>query len=130
MELIRTFDILENLIAVCPHKADMLNGKIKGKWIGYSVKEYTELTDKASCGLLALGLKKGDLVATISNNRPEWNIMDMAFSKAGVIHVPIYPTISEADYTYILSNCEPKYLIVADKVLYEKLKPKYQHRQS
>ena len=72
---------------------------------------------------MALGLKKGDLVVTISNNRPEWNIMDMALSQAGIIHVPIYPTISEDDYTYILNNCEPKMVIVSDKLLHDKIKP-------
>jgi long-chain acyl-CoA synthetase len=72
---------------------------------------------------MALGLKKGDLVVTISSNRPEWNYLDMALSQSGIIHVPIYPTISEDDYTYILNNCEPKILIVSDKMLQDKIKP-------
>jgi long-chain acyl-CoA synthetase len=121
MELNRTFDILENLLRICPDKADMLAGKEKGAWVKYAVKDYKYLADCASYGLLAMGLKKGDRIATISNNRPEWNIMDMAFSQAGIVHVPVYPTISDVDYQHILDNCEPKYLIVADKQLYEKL---------
>jgi long-chain acyl-CoA synthetase len=123
MELIRTFDILNNLLELCPDKTDMLSGKEKGTWIKYSVKDYAEMAQKTSLGLLALGLKKGDLVVTISNNRPEWNIMDMALSQIGVVHVPIYPTISDDDYTYILNNCEPKVVIVSDKSLYDKISP-------
>jgi long-chain acyl-CoA synthetase len=123
MELKRTFDILNNLSELCPEKTDMLAGKEKGAWVKYSVKDYVDLAGKTSCGLLAMGLTKGDLVVTISNNRPEWNIMDMALSQAGIVHVPVYPTISEDDYSYIFNNCEPKCLIVSDKSLYEKTKP-------
>jgi long-subunit acyl-CoA synthetase (AMP-forming) len=46
----------------------------------------------------------------------------MAVSQAGMIHVPIYPTISESDYEYILNHCEPKIIIVSDKSLYAKIK--------
>jgi long-chain acyl-CoA synthetase len=123
MELIRTFDILTNLLELCPDKTDMLSGKEKGTWIKFSVKDYVEMTEKTSFGLLALGLQKGDLVLTISNNRPEWNIMDMALSQIGVVHVPVYPTISEDDYTFILNDCEPKLVIVSDKSLFDKISP-------
>jgi len=123
MELKRTFEILDYLQSLCPEKEDILAGKEKGNWIRYSVKDYAELVESTSLGLLALGLKKGDLVVTISNNRPEWNIMDMALSRSGIVHVPVYPTISEDDYIYILNNCEPKYVIVSDKQLYDKIRP-------
>ncbi len=123
MELTRTFDILSNLLSICPEKDDMLVNKDKGKWIKHSVKEYVESAENTAYGLMALGLKKGDLVVTISNNRPEWNYMDMALSQSGIIHVPVYPTISEDDYTYILNNCEPKILIISDKLLHDKIKP-------
>jgi len=123
MDLKRTFDILNNLLNLCPDKEDMLCSKDKGNWVRYSVKDYLNMAEKVSYGLLEMGLKKGDLVVTISNNRPEWNFMDMALSQTGIVHVPVYPTISEDDYTYILNNCEPKLLVVSDKSLYDKLKP-------
>jgi long-chain acyl-CoA synthetase len=119
----RTFDILDHLLGICPEKDDILACKEKGTWVKYPVRDYLEMVENTSYGLIALGLKKGDMVATISNNRPEWNIVDMALSQAGIIHVPIYPTISEDDYAYILGNCEPKLLIVSDRSLYDKLKP-------
>jgi long-chain acyl-CoA synthetase len=123
MELQRTFDVLDNLLNICPEKDDILASKDKGSWVKYSVRDYLGQVENTSYGLMAMGLKKGDLIATVSNNRPEWNILDMAMSQIGVIHVPIYPTISEDDYTYILNNCEPKLLFVSDKSLYEKLSP-------
>jgi long-chain acyl-CoA synthetase len=123
MELTRTFEILDNLKAICPEKNDILSGKEKGKWVRYSVQDYINQTNYTSYGLMALGLKKGDLVVTISNNRPEWNIMDMALSQAGIVHVPIYPTISEDDYSYILNNCEPRLVVVSDKSLFERISP-------
>lgn len=123
MELNRTFDILENLLQICPEKKDILACREKGSWKKYSVKEYIELVEHTSYGLMEIGLKKGDLVVTISNNRPEWNFMDMALSQAGMVHVPVYPTISENDYKYILNNCEPKLLIVSDRLLYDKISP-------
>ncbi len=123
MELKRTFDILDNLLGICPEKDDMLCSKEKGQWIKCSVREYLEQVEYTSYGLLNLGLGKGDLVVTISNNRPEWNIMDMALAQCGIVHVPVYPTISEDDYSYILNNCEPKLVIVSDKQLHDRIKP-------
>jgi long-chain acyl-CoA synthetase len=72
---------------------------------------------------MALGLKKGDRIATISSGRPEWNFIDMGMSQAGFVHVPIYPTISSEDYDYILRHAEPKLVFIADKGLFEKLSP-------
>lgn len=123
MELLRTFDILDNISKLCPDKEDILASKEKGAWLRYSVKEYIQLVELTSYGLMSMGLIKGDLVVTISNNRPEWNIMDMAMSQAGIIHVPVYPTISEDDYAYILANCQPKLVVVSDRSLHEKIKP-------
>jgi long-chain acyl-CoA synthetase len=123
MALSRTFDILDNLLEICPDKVDILATKEKGNWITYPVRDYVRMATLTSYGLMALGLKKGDLIVTISNNRPEWNMVDMAISQAGMVHVPIYPTISEDDYTYILNNCEPKMVIVSDKSLFDKISP-------
>ncbi len=123
MELRRTFDILDNLLELCPDKPDMLACKENGGWKTYSVREYVERAGSLALGLLEMGLKKGDMVVTVSNNRPEWNFMDMALSQAGIVHVPIYPTLSGDDYSFILKNCQPRLIVVSDKSLYDKLKP-------
>jgi len=71
---------------------------------------------------MAKGFKKGDKIATVSNNRPEWNFVDMGMSMIGVVHVPIYPTISDEEYKYILEHSDAKMLIVSDIILYKRLK--------
>ncbi len=122
MEFKRTFDFLEILDKEII-KDDMLAAKEEGKWVKYSTHEYVENATIISCALIELGLKPEDRVVTISNNRPEWNFVDMGLSQAGIIHVPIYPTISTEDYKYILNHAQPKIVIVSDKALYNKVKP-------
>jgi long-chain acyl-CoA synthetase len=123
MQFTRTFDLLDRYATLFPAKEDVLAGKSEGKWVRYSTKEYIEIANNFSCGLLELGLQKGDKIALVSNNRPEWNFIDMGMAMIGVIGIPIYPTISAEDYNYILNHAEPKYLIVSDRGLVEKLKP-------
>jgi long-chain acyl-CoA synthetase len=70
---------------------------------------------------MQLGIKKGDRIATITFNRPEWNFLDMAIMQIGAVHVPIYPTISESDYQYILHHAEVKMVFVAGWELLRKI---------
>lgn len=122
MEVSRTFDILEQYRTKY-QKEDALAAKQQGEWKTYSSNEYIELSYAFSYGLLAMGLKKGDKIALISNNRPEWNFIDMGMSQLGIVSVPIYPTISIEDYKYILGHAEPQLVIVSDKTLYKKVSP-------
>ena len=71
--------------------------------------------------MLQLGVKPGDKIATISNNRPEWNFLDMGILQIGAVHVPIYPTISESDYKYILAHSEVKYVFISGKEIMRKI---------
>lgn len=104
-------------------RADALGGKNSKDWYVYSTAQYVEKSHHFAMGLMALGLQKGDKVATVTTNRPEWNFADMGLAMTGIIHVPIYPTISDEEYSYILEHAEVKMLIVGDKKLYEKLSP-------
>jgi long-chain acyl-CoA synthetase len=123
MEITRTFDLLENIRQRYNSKDDVLAGKENGKWIKYNVHEYISQANAFSYGLLSMGLVKGDKVVTITNNRPEWNFIDMGLAQIGVVHVPVYPTISKDDYYYIFTHCQPKMVIVSDKQLFDKIKP-------
>jgi long-chain acyl-CoA synthetase len=123
MEIKRTFDLLARFKELFPDKEDVLAAKKNGQWIKFSTSDYIEAANNVSYGLLEMGFKKGDKIATISNNRPEWNFIDMGSAQAGVVHVPIYPTISDEEFRYILENSDAKVLIVSDKALYETLKP-------
>ncbi len=122
IQVTRTFDILEHCLQEFPRE-DALGGKEEGKWYTYSTEEYNKKSHQFAIGLLALGLKKGDKIATVTTNRPEWNFADMGMSMTGIVHVPIYPTIGEDDYRYILDHAEVKVLLVGDKKLYESLLP-------
>ena len=115
MEIKRIFDLLPNYLEKYPDQPVALAGKKDGEWRKYSMKEYIELTDKWSWALIELGIEVGDKVAFIVSNRPEWNIIDMAVMQIGAINVPIYPTISQEDYHYILNDCEAK-LVFLDGV--------------
>jgi long-chain acyl-CoA synthetase len=116
----RTFDILSLALSEFPRK-DALGGKKGGKWYTYSTEEYNKKAHQFAIGLMALGLQKGDKVATVTNNRPEWSIADMGMAMAGIVHVPIYPTLSEDEYKYILNHAEVKVILTGDKKLYNKV---------
>ena len=118
----RTFDILEHTLNEFPRK-DALGGKKGGKWYTYSTEEYYHKSHQFAMGLLAMGLQKGDKVATVTNNRPEWNFADMGMSMTGVVHVPIYPTLGDDEYRYILKHAEVKVLLVGDAKLYKSMLP-------
>ena len=106
MEVRRVFDLLAHYKEKFPDQKVALAGKVNGQWREYSIDEYIELTNVISGALIELGVQPQDKVAVISNNRPEWNILDMAITQIGGVMVPIYPTISEGDYKIILNNCE------------------------
>lgn len=93
--------------------------KKNGKWESTSTQEYIDKANAISRGLLRMGVKKDDKIAIISmTNRTEWNIMDIGVLQIGAQTVPIYPTISEDDYEYVLNHSEAKYCFVScDDVL-------------
>lgn len=123
MNATRLFDLLDQYMKRYSDKDDVLAAKVNGEWVKYSSKDYTHYAYTLSYGLLAMGLKPGDKIATVSNNRPEWNFLDMAMNLTGIIHVPVYPTISEEDFEYVLNHAEPKLLVVSDQALFSKLDP-------
>ena len=123
MEITRSFDLLDQIGEKYADKHDMLAGIENGEWRRYSSQDYLHNAYSVAYGLLALGLKKGDKIATISNNRPEWNFTDMGMAMAGLVQVPIYPTISAEEYDYILGHAEPKLIFLSDKGLFDKISP-------
>lgn len=88
--------------------------KKDGKWIATSTQEYIDKANAISRGLLRLGIKPNDKIAVISlTNRTEWNILDIGILQIGAQNVPIYPTISEEDYEYVLNHSEAQYCFVS-----------------
>lgn len=102
---------------------DALVSKQNGSWIKTSTQEYIAKANCISRALLRLGIKKDDKIAVISSsNRTEWHIVDIGILQTGAQSVPIYPTISEQDYEYILNHCEANYCFVSDEELFNKIK--------
>jgi long-chain acyl-CoA synthetase len=121
MDVTRLFDLLAFYKKSFKPKDDVLAGKEAGKWVKYSIDQYIETATNISYGLLKLGVRPGDKIATISNNRPEWNFLDMGILQIGAVHVPIYPTISESDYKYILAHSEVKLVFISGKEIMRKI---------
>lgn len=120
MELKRLFDLLPYRKETRPDRAVFV-AKRNGEWTKIFIDEYIESVNKISYGLLQLGIQRNDKVALISADRPEWNYVDLATQQIGGVLVPIYPTISEEDYRYILKDCQAKLLIVETESLYHKV---------
>ena len=96
--------------------------KYNGEWVATSTQEYINKANAISRGLLRLGVKKNDKVAIISmTNRTEWNICDIGILQLGAQDVPIYPTISEEDYQYVLNHSESVVCFVSCKEVLEKI---------
>ena len=119
--IIRIFDLLQHYNEKYADLQAALAGKVNGEWKSYTSLQYIDITNTLSRGLLALGIGKGDKIATIINNCPEWNFFDMAIMQIGAIPVPIYPTISEANYEYIFREAEVKYIIVSNIEIHQRI---------
>ncbi|MGP8217718.1 MAG: AMP-dependent synthetase/ligase [Bacteroidia bacterium] len=104
-------------------KEDALASKVNGVWTPVSTDKFIEIAGKVSYGLMALGIGKGDAIASISsNNRFEWNFIDTGMLQIGAVHVPVYPTISDSDYEFIFNDAGVKYVFVSDEGLYKRVK--------
>src|ERR1039457_1846991 len=118
----RIFDLLELYKDAYKSKTDAFSCKREGSWQHYSSRDYINNCNLVSLGLLSLGLKKGDRVATIMVNCPEWNFFDFGIMQTGAVQVPVYPTISEENYRYIFLDAGIEYLIISNKEIYERIR--------
>ena len=122
MEILRTFDLLENL-KTYPPKNDILAKRTRGQWIKYSIDDYCTYSHLVAYGLLAMGYKPGTKIITITNNRPEWNFLDMGINLAHMIHIPVYSTLSKADYLHIFNHSDAEIIFVGSMGLHKKIAP-------
>jgi long-chain acyl-CoA synthetase len=118
MEVTRIFDIVDQQHKLLPLTTS-LAGKVNDVWAKYSSEKFWNVARDASFALWAMGLQKDDKVAVISNNRPEWNILDIGMLQIGIINVPIYPTLSPSELQYILNDCGAKLVFVSDEKLFQ-----------
>ena len=120
MTISRTFDLLDRYASKFS-RDNVLNAKENGVWKGYSAIEYISLAHFFAYGLMELGYHQGDKIVTVSNNRPEWNFVDMGMAMLGVVHVPVFPSLSINEYLYILKHSDAKMVITSDKTMYKRL---------
>lgn len=97
--------------------------KKDGQWVPLKTKDYVDKANTISRALLRMEVQADDKIALISmTNRSEWNVMDIGILQIGAQNVPIYPTISEEDYAYVLNHSESKYCFVSCAEVYAKVK--------
>lgn len=108
------------LTAVLKHaKRDALNHKSGNEWINISAETFVERVRNVALGLAELGIKPGDRIALLSENRPEWSIADLAILSLGAINVPIYTTQEVDQIRYILTDSGARAIFVSNRKLFK-----------
>ena len=123
------FDKFNSIVSLFSHQSSSHNTdpylwkKSNGKFISLSWKEVKENVEALVKGLLSLGILKGDRVIILSENRPEWQIADLAIMAIGAISVPAYTTSTTNDYKHIINHSAARCLIVSSHDLMLKALP-------
>jgi long-chain acyl-CoA synthetase len=100
-------------------KPDALSYKKDDSWKHISGRDAIARIKRIALGLVSLGIKRGDRIAIISENRPEWSLTDLAILSIGAANVPIYTTQAVEQIRYILENSGAKMLFVSGKKLFK-----------
>ena len=116
----RVFDLPAYQLSHYP-QSDCLNEKVNSAWKSYSTQDVIDYMNRVSLSLIASGIKKGDVVSIVGNNRPQWNFTDLGIMQIGAVTVPIYPTISDDDYVYIMNDAETQILFVSSQELNDRM---------
>ncbi len=91
------------------------------RWMTVSSEEFYRRVGRAHLLLKKLGIRKGDRVALLSENRWEWAVADFAMMTSGVVSVPLYPTLTADQLYYMLSNSESRAVFVSTPVQRDKI---------
>src|SRR5437868_1377581 len=112
------------IAAVLRHnKTDALNYRADGKWHNIPAATFVERVENVALGLAGLGIRPGDRIALLSENRPEWSIADLAILSLGAINVPIYTTQAVDQIDYILSDSGAHTTFISSRKLYKHAQP-------
>jgi long-chain acyl-CoA synthetase len=122
MEPKRIFDLPDRFLSLYPD-ADVFAAKTEGQWIKYNAQDYSNFARWFALGLLEMGFQKGDKIASVTNNRPEWNFIDVGMTMIGVIHVPVYTSLSCDEYQYVFEHSDARMVILSDHKFFENIKP-------
>jgi long-chain acyl-CoA synthetase len=112
------------LSALASHaKPDALSLKKDGMWLYISGEAIIKRVRAVALGLSALGIRRGDRVALLSENRPDWSVVDIAILSLGAVNVPIYTTQAPEQVRYILEDSGARVLFVSGKKVYRHALP-------
>lgn len=114
-------DIFNDAIKTYPDNP-LFGTKKNGAWTWMSYLDFGRKTDALRAGLTALGVKRGDRVCLVSNNRPEWAMTAFACFGIGAAVVPMYEAQLPKDWEFIAKDCDAKAMIVATDAICEKAK--------
>lgn len=95
-------------------RAAAMKYKRDGRWIDITVPEFAATVRHFSTGLRSLGIERGDRVAILSENRPEWTLSDFAILALGGVSVPVYPTLLARQIEYILNDSGAVAVVVSN----------------
>ena len=96
--------------------------KEKGVWEKYTYQDVLECVAQIGAWFMELGLEKGDRVAMVLDNCPEYYFIDQTIQKLGLVNVSIYPTLTHEETAYILNDSGAKVLFVGNAFLLKKFK--------
>lgn len=102
-------------------RKEAMRYKEGGAWHPLTHRELAARVERIAAALEARGIGAGDRVALLSENRPEWTIVDYAATGTGMIDVPLYPTLPANQVEYILNDCEAKAIFVSTKAQLQKV---------
>ncbi len=100
-------------------RAKLKGGLPSAQWVDITWWEAAETVRRLGAGLIGKGIEKDDRIGIFSHNRPRWVIADQAIQGAGAIGVPIYPTSTDHQLSFILNDCNAKALFAGDGALLE-----------
>lgn len=118
----RIFDLLLTINERYQPFEPVLYGKSDGRVYFVDRDQYRNSSFALAISLLDMGLKPGDHIGVILNNRPEWNFVDMAVMLIGCVQVPVYSNLSEDQFQFIFNDAEIKALIINDVNVWNKQK--------
>jgi long-chain acyl-CoA synthetase len=98
-----------------------LREKHRGRWRPFTWREYLAQVLAVADALAALGLKAGDAIAIISDNRPEWLFADLGAQALGVLSAGVYVTNPPADVAYVLNHCRARVVFCEDQEQVDKV---------
>ncbi len=93
----------------------MLMRKVNGEYRDIAYTEIQTMVEDVANGLAELGVKQGDTIGLISENRPEWVVADLGLMKLGAVNVPLYPTFTPKQTEYIFNDAKVEYAIVSNQ---------------